>query len=446
MRILHLLVAILLGAALVSAPVAQADTTTVYESLTWNPTTGNKDIADVNASGGTTREVRQNATGTLSGNTEGIVSIRVRARGAQYVNVYPAMRVTVNGTVVATTTVNNTSYADFTYNVDTPAGTNTVQLTHTNGACDWWGCNRVLYVDTVSITFKDGTTTTTETTTETTTPTTPPPPGPLQPGDDFVAMGDSYGSGEGADRSPLQPTRDNSVYGACGRSTYAAPNRIAQQLQLDLTFVACGTASIANITTTGLFGEPPQIERLTPETKLVTVIIGGNDAALMWMLEFCVKSGNCVTSDFWGNWYITQMNDKINKVQPQIEGLVRMIAQRSPNATIRFSGYPYIVAPPGQPVGTCNWLNSGEQAMFADATVRTNNAIRKGVEKVAAELPARDIRYADPLAPGSPFNPADNSCSTAVSRYMNAYDGQQGYWHPNIPGQDDYAWVFIPTL
>ncbi len=92
----------------------------------------------------------------------------------------------------------------------------------------------------------------------------------LVAGDHYVAMGSSFAAGPGVSTTAdSPPTR-------CTRSRDNYPHQIAAKLGLLLSDVSCGGATTAHIL--GPWGElPPQLDALRPDTKLVTITIGGND-------------------------------------------------------------------------------------------------------------------------------------------------------------------------
>ena len=90
----------------------------------------------------------------------------------------------------------------------------------------------------------------------------------VEPGDEYVAMGHSFASG------PMIPGVADA---SCLRSNNNYANFVARRLKLALTDVTCGAATTDNITSTPQGAHPPQVEALTPDTKLVTITIGSND-------------------------------------------------------------------------------------------------------------------------------------------------------------------------
>ncbi len=96
-----------------------------------------------------------------------------------------------------------------------------------------------------------------------------PAPTPVAP--DYVALGDSYAAGVGADRDK------------CGRSSSAYPELVARARGWALDFAACAGA------TSGDVGE--QARRISAGTALVTVTVGGNDVAFADVMKACVLGG-----------------------------------------------------------------------------------------------------------------------------------------------------------
>ena len=111
----------------------------------------------------------------------------------------------------------------------------------------------------------------------------------------YVALGDSFQSGEGAyDYFPLTDTAENK----CHRSANAYPKRLVDSgtVALDLDFGACSGAVIGDLSVPYSSSRPPytdgtaQLDRLDSSTKLVTLGIGGNDLGFAEILKSCIQS------------------------------------------------------------------------------------------------------------------------------------------------------------
>lgn len=307
----------------------------------------------------------------------------------------------------------------------------------------------------VTVTAPPVTTTVTVTGTTTPTTTTPPPPPPptiasvLPPGSEYVAMGDSYSSGEGANQNPGVAQDPTLITGNCRRSTKAAQILMAAQYNWTLINPACAGTTTANVLNT--FGwEQPEMNLVTANTKLTTMTIGGNDVQLLQLITTCINNtglpdctvGNNGTSTA----QIAAVDTAINGLAAKITNVVNAIVTKAPGAVIRMAGYPWIIAPPGQPTGTCTALSSGEQSMFDIRLQATNFAIRQGTLAAASANPTRDIQYLDPQAAGSPFAVTDNGCSSTATRYMNGATGDATNWHPDILGQQNYEQLYLNSL
>lgn len=154
----------------------------------------------------------------------------------------------------------------------------------------------------------------------------------MQPRSQYVAMGSSYAAGTSIEgNKPGTPAR-------CGRSPRNYASQVASWLSLDLIDVTCGGATTANIL--GKWAElPPQIDGVTPQTRLVTITIGGNDVGYVrnLMIGACpLTSKQCpplpvVTEEDW------------SKLGIAMHTIVRQIRARSPDARIVFVDYVRLI-------------------------------------------------------------------------------------------------------
>jgi len=111
----------------------------------------------------------------------------------------------------------------------------------------------------------------------------------VEPNLNYVALGDSYSSGEGN-----RPFQDGTAGGGnhCHRSNKAYPYSIASRYETKAPqFYACSGAETKHILTDERYGEQPQIDRpgVDETANLVTVTIGGNDADFSDVIKACVK-------------------------------------------------------------------------------------------------------------------------------------------------------------
>lgn len=90
----------------------------------------------------------------------------------------------------------------------------------------------------------------------------------------YVAMGSSFAAGPGI------PRPDPTSSARCARSTENYAHLLAAARGLTLQDVSCSGATTADILE-GSAALPPQLDAVTPATRLVTVTIGGNDVGFI---------------------------------------------------------------------------------------------------------------------------------------------------------------------
>jgi hypothetical protein len=179
-------------------------------------------------------------------------------------------------------------------------------------------------------------------------PPPPPPPPPPATGGLYVAMGDSYSSGEGtASYDRGTDTSTDKCHRSSENSSKASYPRL---LQLDssavpsnMKFVACSGATINDVLH-GRYGEPSQMSALGPNVTLVTISIGGDNLGFSHVLEECVNVGpfhfrsddTCVGQE-------NELREKLwgpDPLNAKLINLYRAIKQQAPHARIVVMGYP----------------------------------------------------------------------------------------------------------
>lgn len=111
----------------------------------------------------------------------------------------------------------------------------------------------------------------------------------------YVALGDSYSSGEGA--PPFFAGTDGPG-DFCHRSVNAYSQVLGEDYGVTPKFYACSGATTANVLSVSRWGEPPQITEpgVDNTANLVTMTIGGNDAGFSGVLTSCIEQK--VKADF----------------------------------------------------------------------------------------------------------------------------------------------------
>ncbi len=164
------------------------------------------------------------------------------------------------------------------------------------------------------------------------------------PPDSYVALGDSYTAG------PLITQQDTTIPG-CLRSLSNYPHLIAPLGQPVFRDVSCSGAQTKDMTAAQDVDpdpdNPPQLDALDVNTKIVTLGIGGNDIGFTEIAKKCTelfvlqKSGS-PCRDFY-NQNGDEVGRRIAALAPKIEEVLDRIDARSPDAEVFTVGYPAIL-------------------------------------------------------------------------------------------------------
>ena len=242
----------------------------------------------------------------------------------------------------------------------------------------------------------------------------------------YVALGDSYSSGEGI--SPFlgsgchrssrayptwvrRPGAAKTLYATAsgggrpgvlaGKNKYGSDSNVRTAGGVSWASWACSGAKTANVLPRSLGGVPQQrlgetLDRATQldsadlaRADLVTLTIGGNDAGFIEVLLVCALS-NCNTRTFeQGRAAI------IDATRPQLEKVYRAVARKAPRARILVLGYPGLF-PATKAEQACAGLSRfrGEQTMLRRLGERLNGTI------AAAVADGGPVRRADRVRAG----------------------------------------------
>ncbi len=143
----------------------------------------------------------------------------------------------------------------------------------------------------------------------------------------YAALGDSYAAGEG-----LAPFEADS--GPCHRSPSAYPRVIAAQEGPTLGFAACTGATAADLA--------GQLASVDPQSDLVTITVGGNDAG------FATVVGDCLIATEPCSRLDAQVEASLGRLRPILAAVYGRVKARAPNARLVVVGYPQVVADPSK--------------------------------------------------------------------------------------------------
>jgi lysophospholipase L1-like esterase len=273
---------------------------------------------------------------------------------------------------------------------------------------------------------------TTTTTAPPTTTTTTAQPSRIN----YVALGDSFSSGEG--NPPFTPPSD--AASGCHRSTYAAYSVLVRQDPTfprgspPLTFVACSGAVMKEVFETGRDGERPQINSVGRGTDLVTMTVGGNDMGFPAILAWCLAVRPC-TGTFVAPWGEDVISNKIRSLYPEFKRRYETL-RAGTDGSIYILGYPQLFpeAPSaGQQACIGTMFAPEDLPWFRARTRELNDTIQK------AAL-AAGVRYVD-VETAFEDDAADNHELCAANAWViNPLDRENGdsWFHPNQFGQEAF--------
>jgi hypothetical protein len=316
----------------------------------------------------------------------------------------------------------------------------------------------------------------------------------------YVAMGDSFATGEG--NAPYDRNSDfrHAVTGgedknACHRSEANAYPRqvrspghtstIAQEAAAgtaSFAFVACSGAGTTAVSTDAVnatptaddrdghtdwgtadqrWGEVAQVDQgyLDQDTTLVSINIGGNDARFIDVLHGCVLAiGDCSDADY----RLTRRNGKVDPaplrtyestlirewLPGHLKAVYWAIHAKAPNAKILVVGYPQLF--PETPLEGCYRLTPDIQRFLNNLASLLTLTIARAVDDVRVEGP--DIQFVDPT-PSYRLGLGSNqhwACPQMSDPWLNdvtlpseSNSGRDtpgvGTFHPNAAGQRQYA-------
>lgn len=250
----------------------------------------------------------------------------------------------------------------------------------------------------------------------------------LAPGSRYVAMGSSFAAGAG-----IGPTKPGTP-ARCQRTAINYATLLAQRLSLDLTDVTCGGATTAHIL--GPWNElPPQIEAVTPDTRLVTISVGSNDLRYIpGLMGASCRAG----VPFQGRpcWPMLAPTDEdYRKLEANMREIARQVRARAPQARLVFVQYVTLV--PATPCDAAR-LPPEDAATSRTTALRLAEITARAAQEVGATVLAADEMSRD-----------HTPCSaTPWSNGMSAgYDSSRGApWHPNRAGHAAIAEALAQRL
>ena len=168
------------------------------------------------------------------------------------------------------------------------------------------------------------------------------PQAPEAPVGPVVALGDSYTAGD------ILPLSLTSQPVGCLRSPRSYPAKVAKALGAELVYAACGGAGVKEMTQaqkTYLGTNPPQLNALAPDDRLVMLTLGGDDMGFLNVLDECMKLS--ITNPFgspceshYTSGTTDQLAARVTSEVPRLAAVLDAIRARAPGARVLVVGYP----------------------------------------------------------------------------------------------------------
>ncbi|MBV9795456.1 MAG: SGNH/GDSL hydrolase family protein [Actinobacteria bacterium] len=221
----------------------------------------------------------------------------------------------------------------------------------------------------------------------------------------YVALGDSYSSGDGAGNYGSS--------GSCYRSANAYPQQWANaNAPASFAFVACSGATTSDVLSS-------QVSALSASTTLVSISIGGNDVGFASVMETCVleSTSSCENA-------VAGAEAKVASPLPgELDSVLQTIRKDAPAARIVVLGYPDLYD-----------LSRSSGCIGLSTADRT--ALDQGADQLDSAVAAAAARNGDTFADvRSQF--AGHEICDGSSSWLNSvtWPIEESY-HPNASGQE----------
>ncbi|MGH2808434.1 MAG: PxKF domain-containing protein [Actinomycetota bacterium] len=201
----------------------------------------------------------------------------------------------------------------------------------------------------------------------------------------YVAMGDSFASGEGA--PPYEDGTDIIDVNMCHRSLVAATRLLESSPAVPpiRDQVACSGATTNNLDIARQFTEPPQLDHLAGDVMLATVGIGGNDVGFGKALATCLvrtvfdmPCAQVLEESIFGE--APGVTERIYDLEERLIEIYDGIRRRAPRARVLAYGYPRFYVDGGGQIGdldVCVGVLTQDQVWINEKVSQLNEVIHR---------------------------------------------------------------------
>jgi lysophospholipase L1-like esterase len=236
-------------------------------------------------------------------------------------------------------------------------------------------------------------------------------PSKLQPGDTYVSLGSSLASGFGIANQSA----------SCGRSDKDYGQLVAAKYELQLDDVSCGAAVVPNVVDTPQGDNPPQIDAVTADTKLITIGLGGNDIGYNGTALACGDPTTTCSAP-------ASLAADEAALPAKLNTMIAAVRAKAPKATIVVVTYPREF-----PKENCTALS------LTDDELAILQQMGASVERsLVAAAKKSHVLLADPYAQRGDHT----ACAPASQRWTNGKDVAAGAgfaYHPTALGHEEMA-------
>lgn len=241
---------------------------------------------------------------------------------------------------------------------------------------------------------------------------------------DYLAMGDSFSSGEGAESDKEYLDGTNTGYDKCHISTNSYPFIVARMQQFDMNYVksvACSGAVMDDVVgeDSSYWGQGSRMEKYIPSLykgdktplqseafmlffpgrthqssfvsryhpAIITLGIGGNDVGFAKKLKACLGPDTCSWAGTAEGKEMTAI--EIKSIYDKLVRTYRSIHDDSPNTKIYVIGYPKLIDELGDCGGLTGYLLNSDERKFINEGVSYLNRIIKSATSTVG------VKYVD---------------------------------------------------
>lgn len=254
----------------------------------------------------------------------------------------------------------------------------------------------------------------------------------------YVALGDSYSSGEG--NPDFHAGTAVPGVNTCHRSDDAYAYKLVTDTSLNLDlydFRACSGATTDNVIN-GQHNEASQLNALNTETDIVTISIGGNNVGFKPFMTACLTPDQTCAqgSTEYNNTKSSINNTLASKVSTLLDEIANKIG---PNTKVLVVGYPMLVQEFSQSWSNCALTSQGDRNAIMEMTTLMNSKLAATIDSFNDD----DVRfhYVTAMGEDSPFEGHD-MCSAESDNYIlewNFGDPEEYIAHPDKDGHLAYA-------